>query len=91
MNYGGYVGIIGGSYVIGVVAAMLYLQLYSRPTLFVFLANVIYLCMLTLSFSAFEFFRAQFLYLILVSFIVGSSVRVVRQEKQRGKMNEGIR
>lgn len=74
-KYGGYVGIVGGSYLIGVVAAMLYFRLYSRPTLFIFLVNVIYLCMLTVSFSAFEFFRAQFLYLIFVSFLIGLSIR----------------
>jgi len=83
MKYGGYIGIIGGSYLIGVVAAMLYLRLYSRPTLFIFLVNVIYLCMLTVTFSAFEFFRPQFLYLILVSLIVSLSVRASSKKLDR--------
>ena len=81
LTYGGYFGIIGGSYAIGFVAAMLYLRLYSRPTLFVFFVNVIYFCMLTVTFSAFEFLRAQFLYLIVVSFIVDLFVKSDRTTK----------
>ncbi len=66
----GYIGLIWGPFLIGLVAALLYLKLLRRPNVFVLMANVIYFCMLTFSFSAFEFFRPQFLYLLFLSFLI---------------------
>jgi hypothetical protein len=78
LNYGGFAGIIIGSLLIGLFSAYIFVKLFIKPTLFMFVLNVVYLVILTLTFSAFEFLRAQFLYILLISYIVSFWFRRVK-------------
>jgi oligosaccharide repeat unit polymerase len=79
LNYGGFAGIIIGSLLIGLFAAYFFVKLYSKPSLFIFVLNVLYFIVLTLSFSAFEFFRAQFLYLLLITYFLSFLFRQLKR------------
>ena len=65
-----YAGLLAGPFLVGLASRLVYDRLVFRPTLFLLFANVVLCLMVAFSFSAFEFTRPQFWYILAVFYLV---------------------